>query len=142
METRDPRSYYLKAAQSAYAHYLYTGSIIQVLMGVVNLEAGEVVFKEGDPGEELFVIVEGKVEVQKLVTSRYHGRSDKGEMKVLAEYNDRSDRSWFGELALWNARPRAASAQMALVHRPTSNKPSARPVRGLSARTGCGNSPR
>ena len=79
-------------------------------MDVAHLATGETVFKEGDPGAQLYVLVEGRVEVQKLVTAKYHGKGDKGKMQFLAEYNDRSDRPWFGELALWSSRPRAASA--------------------------------
>jgi len=59
-----------------------------------TLEAGTVVFSEGDPGDCLYVIVEGEVDVS--VNDHHVWRLKAGEV--------------FGEMALIEARPRSARA--------------------------------
>jgi CRP/FNR family cyclic AMP-dependent transcriptional regulator len=61
---------------------------------------GQLIFGEGDPGDSLFVVVEGLVKV--YVTS------DEGEEMVLITLRAGDT---FGELALIDGQPRSASAQ-------------------------------
>ena len=60
----------------------------------VDMDAGEPVFKEGDLGDSLYLIVGGKVKI-------HRGAS---EIAVLGE------RQVFGEMALLDSEPRSASA--------------------------------
>ncbi|MEN3044814.1 MAG: cyclic nucleotide-binding domain-containing protein [Candidatus Hydrothermales bacterium] len=62
-----------------------------------NYEKGEVIFEEGSPGNTLFIIERGKVEV----------RLKRGDLVlVLAELDDGS---FFGELSLISDMPRSAT---------------------------------
>ena len=90
------------------------------LMEVVYLPVGEVVFEEGDPGTEMYILIDGAVEMHKkrvakngLLSWDTVARSittvDESTHR-LAEYNARSQRPWFGEIALWSSRTRAATA--------------------------------
>ena len=63
-------------------------------------ERGETLFHQGDPGESLFVLVEGLVKV--LVVS------ERGDEMVLATLRPPDS---FGELALIDGRPRSASVR-------------------------------
>lgn len=67
---------------------------VAALMEEVELEAGETVFRQGDIGDCMYIIVSG--------TMRMH-QDD----YVLAE---RSEREMFGEMALLETAPRLASA--------------------------------
>jgi CRP-like cAMP-binding protein len=57
--------------------------------------AGEIIFKEGDPGNSAYLIEEGSVEVS--VSSSQHTRIGKGEL--------------FGEIALIDQQPRTATVR-------------------------------
>jgi len=61
---------------------------------VRSFKAGEVIFKEGDPAEELFIVKSGSVEI------RFGNRL----LDTLPE------RSIFGEMALIDRSPRSATA--------------------------------
>ncbi len=61
-------------------------------------EEGEALVREGEPGDELFVIVEGRVRV-------VH-RADDGTERVLRTY---AEGDHIGELAVLRARPRVAT---------------------------------
>lgn len=62
-------------------------------------EPGEIIFKEGDQGNLMYVLLEGAVELKKKVEG--------GEtvLKTIDQQND-----FFGEMALIDGRPRSASA--------------------------------
>lgn len=62
-------------------------------------EKGEVVFRQGDPGDTMFIIQSGAVEVS---------RSEKGKEVVLALL-ERGD--FFGEMALLDNDPRSATVK-------------------------------
>lgn len=62
----------------------------------VHYEEGESIFTEGDPGDTLYFVIEGKV--------RIHTMGD--ELAVLGE------RQVFGEMALLDSEPRSASASV------------------------------
>lgn len=63
-----------------------------------NVTAGQVLFREGEPGKEMFVIQSGKV---RLV------RNIRGQDKLLAELGAGE---FFGEMSIINDKPRTASA--------------------------------
>ena len=63
-----------------------------------NLKAGEVLFKEGDKGNEMYLIRSGKVEIS---------HSAGGQKKVLATL---SEGSFLGEMAIVDDAPRSATA--------------------------------
>ena len=66
-----------------------------------NYPAGKFVFREGDAGHSLFVLVAGKLEIQK---------NSQGERKVLVEM---SPGDCFGEMAIIDDEPRMADAYAA-----------------------------
>src|SRR5690606_41608462 len=59
---------------------------------------GDVLFREGEPGREMYVLQEGSVRITKTV---------KGEEKTLAILGPGE---FFGEMAILNAKPRGATA--------------------------------
>ena len=61
----------------------------------VNFSAGDIIFKEGDPGDSAYLIEEGSVEVS--VSSTQRTRLNKGEL--------------FGEIALIDQQPRTATVR-------------------------------
>jgi CRP/FNR family transcriptional regulator, cyclic AMP receptor protein len=62
-----------------------------------DYKAGDVIFKEGDPAQELFIIQSGEVEI----------RLGNRVLETLPQY------SIFGEMALADAAPRSATAMAA-----------------------------
>lgn len=65
-----------------------------------RLKKGEIVFREGDPGQELFLIREGGVVISKPVIGRVE--------QVLARLGPAE---FFGEMSLFDPYPRSATAQ-------------------------------
>ncbi|MBI1958483.1 MAG: cyclic nucleotide-binding domain-containing protein [Candidatus Rokubacteria bacterium] len=65
-----------------------------------RLRAGEVLFREGDLGSELFLIRSGSVVISKRVTGRVE--------QVLARLEPAD---FFGEMSLFDRRPRSATVQ-------------------------------
>jgi CRP-like cAMP-binding protein len=61
--------------------------------------AGDVIFREGDPGSEMFIIQSGKVEITKILKS--------GEEKSLVILGPGD---FFGEMAVIDKEPRSANA--------------------------------
>ena len=79
------------------------GDLLEALaqrMKSERVNAGQVVVKEGDPGDKFYVIATGKVEVH---TSGQHG--ERLRLAVLAEGD------YFGEIALIKHEPRTANVQ-------------------------------
>ncbi|MEP6685758.1 MAG: ATP-binding protein [Verrucomicrobiota bacterium] len=68
-------------------------------VGLVSLGEGEVIFREGDPGDSLYLVGQGKVKISKA------GRG--GEQETLGFVRSGS---FFGEMALLDAQPRSAMA--------------------------------
>jgi CRP/FNR family cyclic AMP-dependent transcriptional regulator len=64
-----------------------------------NFEPGEVIFKEGEQGKELFIIIEGEVEIRK--------RTSSNTAKTLITFHKGDI---FGEMALVEGKPRSATA--------------------------------
>lgn len=71
-------------------------------LSVVRLEPGDVIFREGDPGDSLFLVGEGSVKISK------RGRG--GEQETLGFIKPGS---FFGEMALLDHQPRSAMATAA-----------------------------
>jgi len=68
-------------------------------MSAVKVAKGQILFKEGDAGDRLFVVVEGKL---KLGTSSGDGRENL--LSILGPGD------MFGELSLFDPGPRTATA--------------------------------
>lgn len=65
-----------------------------------SLRHGQVLFREGDPGEEMFLVRDGVVVVSKAVT----GRVEQVLARVLPG-------DFFGEMSLFDRSPRSATVQ-------------------------------
>ncbi len=61
-------------------------------------KSGELIFKDGDPGQTMFIILEGKVEISKVL----------GDQKTTLATLDKG--SIFGEMAIIDREPRSATA--------------------------------
>ena len=68
-------------------------------VGVLRFQEGEVVFREGDPGDSLYLIGQGSVKISKL------GRGGKQETLGFV-----CSGNFFGEMALLDGQPRSAMA--------------------------------
>lgn len=64
------------------------------------LRKGQVLFREGDPGDEMFIVTRGTVVVSKAVTGRVE--------QVLARMGSGD---FFGEMSLFDRSPRSATIQ-------------------------------
>lgn len=69
-------------------------------LDVVVLEPGACVFKEGDSGREMFVLLEGEIEILK------HSKSQRDTRVALLGPND-----WFGEMSILDVMPRSATVR-------------------------------
>ena len=68
---------------------------------IEDLGAGSVVFKEGESGRELFVLLEGEIEVMR--------RSKRGHEIRVAMLGPGD---WFGEMSILDVLPRSATARV------------------------------
>jgi CRP-like cAMP-binding protein len=64
-----------------------------------QLKSGEVLFREGDPGDAMYVVLDGRVRISKQIP---------GAGEEALAFMDRGD--WFGEMALIDNQPRSAEA--------------------------------
>jgi CRP-like cAMP-binding protein len=65
-----------------------------------KLEGGEVIFREGDPGDAMYVVLDGRVMISKFIP---------GAGEEALAFLERGD--YFGEMALIDHQPRSADAQ-------------------------------
>jgi CRP-like cAMP-binding protein len=74
--------------------------LVEVLIigHVQNFKAGEVIFREGDPGDRLFLIIDGSVRISKFI-----GANEEA-LAIL------EPKSYFGEMTILDAEPRSAWA--------------------------------
>ncbi len=82
-----------------------TGEELMVLAEIVEeieIKEGETVFRENDPGEDLFVIVRGKVNI-----IRSEGTPSEAIIAMLEE------RECFGEMSILDDEPRSATVRTA-----------------------------
>lgn len=92
MSTTEPRASFYSLLESALEQQ-------KVVPLVREYQAGDVIFTEGDPGDGLYAIIEGKVRISALISqSNSH---------ALREF-ERGD--FFGEMAIINNAPRSATA--------------------------------
>lgn len=79
----------------------------EVLLGfvehqkVMHVGAGEIVFHEGDSGREMFVLLEGEVEVLR------HSKSGRETRVAVLGPGD-----WFGEMSILDVLPRSATTRV------------------------------
>ena len=69
-------------------------------MEIVNLKSGEILFREGDPGEHLYIVVKGKLEILKA--------PDTEDELIL---NMIHEGEYIGEMSLATGAPRTASVR-------------------------------
>jgi CRP/FNR family transcriptional regulator, cyclic AMP receptor protein len=70
------------------------------MASIISLKAGKAIFKEGDLGRSMYIVLEGKVEIFVMING--------GEVKLaLMEQGD-----FFGEMALFRQKPRSACARV------------------------------
>ena len=74
-------------------------ALLAAQLEVVEVPAGETLFKRGDPGDSIFIVAEGEVEI--FV-------NDTTGQRIVFETAKRGD--FFGELSLLDGDPRSASA--------------------------------
>jgi len=65
-----------------------------------KIGSGEVIFREGDVGDEMFVVLDGRVMISKYIP---------GAGEEALAFLERGD--WFGEMALIDGKPRSADAK-------------------------------
>ncbi len=65
-----------------------------------KLKSGEVIFREGEPGDAMYVVLEGRVMISKLIP---------GAGEEALAFLERGD--YFGEMALIDNQPRSANAK-------------------------------
>jgi len=86
--------------------------LIRIILGIarrVNYSAGEVIVREGDMGDTMYIMMEGTVEVIKsLVISDLDDEQDEEKNKVFTRLEAR-DHAVFGEIALLEAMKRTAT---------------------------------
>ncbi|MEI8092657.1 MAG: cyclic nucleotide-binding domain-containing protein [Spirochaetales bacterium] len=72
---------------------------VNLQKSLLAFQAGDVIFREGEPGENMYIVLDGEVEILK--------QAGGGSSKVLATVGKGA---FFGEMALIEDRPRSASA--------------------------------
>ena len=72
--------------------------VLQKALKIVKVESGECLFKEGDPGDELFVVKTGKISISV-------GLEGGGSIDIT----DFKKKDFFGEMSIFEGEPRSAS---------------------------------
>lgn len=67
---------------------------------ILDVPTGEAVFREGEPGREMFVVLEGEIELVKAVA---------GGISHVASV---AKNDWFGEMSMLDFLPRSATARV------------------------------
>lgn len=74
---------------------------ISEIAQIAKFPQDSLIFREGDPGDKMYILVSGKVEIYKDI-----GASDR-EMKITID-----EKETFGEMAILDDYPRSASARV------------------------------
>ncbi len=93
----------MAAKRSLFAEQKLSGLEINYLASLsreMQLAPGRVLFREGDPGDAMYVVLEGRVMISKRVT---------GAGEEALAFVERGD--YFGEMALIDRQPRSADAR-------------------------------
>ncbi len=69
---------------------------------------GKVILREGDPGETMYIIEEGQVEISKSLIMKRAGEDYQDRDKILTKLSA-DDHGIFGEVALFEQGPRTAT---------------------------------
>jgi CRP/FNR family transcriptional regulator, cyclic AMP receptor protein len=70
------------------------------MASIVTIKTGRVIFREGDKGNSMYIVLEGSVEVYVVI---------KGEEVILSTMKSGD---FFGEMALFRDKPRSANARV------------------------------
>lgn len=70
------------------------------MASIINLKAGKSIFKEGDLGRSMYIVLEGTIEIYVVVNHQ--------EMKLAVMQQG----DFFGEMALFRQKPRSACARV------------------------------
>jgi len=74
-----------------------------------SFEDGETIVKQGEPGDDFFIIVEGHAVVLQQRTASASSAASSGEVEPPVEVGQLGPSDYFGEIALLLDRPRAAT---------------------------------
>jgi len=74
----------------------------------IRFSRGAVILKEGEPGETMYIIEEGLVEISKTLTLKRAGEDYQDRDKILTKLSA-DDHAIFGEVALFEQGPRTAT---------------------------------
>ena len=88
---------------------------VAALLEFVELRKGDRIFRKGDAGDALYVVVAGRVAISRRQQKALGAADGAGEgaIEILATVGAAAERPWFGELSLWLKEPRAADAAAA-----------------------------
>lgn len=75
-----------------------------------QIKAGTVLFMEGEPGEEMFVILSGSVLLYQVVRKKIREEAEVMVGQHIKEIARLKEGDFFGEMALLDHRPRSVSA--------------------------------
>jgi CRP/FNR family transcriptional regulator, cyclic AMP receptor protein len=70
------------------------------MASIVSVKAGKTIFKEGDPGSSMYIVLDGEVEIYVVINNQEVHLS-------LMKAGD-----FFGEMALFRDKPRSACARV------------------------------
>lgn len=73
---------------------------LQAIMTLTDFPAHSVIIRDGDRGEEMFILLEGDVEISKVMMMRMEGVSSMGKDKSLIRLSSKFY-ACFGEMALY-----------------------------------------
>lgn len=78
--------------------------VLSEVLRPVTVPAGQAVFREGDPGDGLYLVLTGKVKIRRMVDPEEKGKRQEQLLTIL------SAGQLFGEMALVDGAPRSADA--------------------------------
>lgn len=82
--------------------------LVAEIVDIENVSEGEVIIREGEQGDKLYILAEGTVEVSKALTLRLPGKGADRREKSLVRLHA-ADKPFFGEMALLEGEERSAT---------------------------------